>query len=134
MQVLLYRNYDIMVHIMKTFADRLREEMEFMGLSRKELAYRADVKRRALDMYLGTQCSMPPADAAVRMAKAVNVTVEYLITGETPSPKAKRNRLLALEHDLESLPQPVIDSVSTMIHTLAENEKKFTPTKSKLSE
>ena len=66
---------------METFADRLREEMEYLGITRKELAFKADVKIRALDMYLGTQGSMPPADVAVRLAKALNTNVEYLVTG-----------------------------------------------------
>ncbi|WP_022932654.1 helix-turn-helix domain-containing protein [Treponema bryantii] len=66
---------------METFADRLREEIEYLGITRKELAYKADVKIRALDMYLGTQGSMPPADVAVRIAKALNTSVEYLVTG-----------------------------------------------------
>ena len=67
---------------MESFADRLKEEIEYQGLTRKELAYKADIKVRALDMYLGTQASMPPADVAVRLAKALNVTVEYLVMGE----------------------------------------------------
>lgn len=67
---------------MGTFSDRLREEIDYLGLTRKELSYKANVKIRALDMYIGSQGSMPPADVAVRLAKALNVTVEYLVTGE----------------------------------------------------
>lgn len=63
------------------FASRLREEIEYNGLLQKELATKANVKKRALDMYLGARESMPPADVAVRLAKALGVTVEYLVTG-----------------------------------------------------
>ena len=67
------------------FATRLREETEYKGLLQKELAAKANVKKRALDMYLGSRESMPPADVAVRLAQVLGVTVEYLVTGEDPS-------------------------------------------------
>ena len=111
---------------MKTFADRLKEEMDYVGISRKELAYYADVKQRALDMYLGTQQSMPAADIAVKLAKVLHVSVEYLVTGKNSEIPSRQNRMADLERDLESLPTPIIESVSTMIHALAENEKKHT--------
>ena len=75
-------------------------------------------------MYLGTQQSMPPADVAVKLAKVLNVSVEYLVTGRNPEYHAQANKFTAIEHDLDALPQSVIESVSAMIHTLAENEKK----------
>lgn len=67
------------------FATRLREETEYKGLLQKELAAKANVKKRALDMYLGSRESMPPADVAVRLAQVLDVTVEYLVTGEDSS-------------------------------------------------
>lgn len=87
---------------MKTFAERLKEEMDYLGLTRKELAYKADVKVRALDMYLGTQGSMPPADVAVRLAKALNVTVEYLVTGTENGKNVEKNSI-QLEHLASSI-------------------------------
>lgn len=110
---------------MSSFADRLREESEYLGLSRKELAYNADIKLRALAMYLGTQGSMPPADVAVRLAKALNVTVEYLITGEN-----KPERILTspfksnIELDLERCSPKTRQFLEKTIHLFAENEKK----------
>ena len=109
---------------MPTFADRLKEEIEYLGLTRKELADRAEIKKRALDMYLGTQESMPPADVAVRIAKTLNVSVEYLVTGENSKPqKTCKNRdNSSVEKDLKMLPQNVADSITAMIHTLAARE------------
>jgi len=110
---------------MSTFANRLREEIEFLGLTRKELAYRADIKQRALDMYLGTQGSMPPADAAVRLAKALNVTVEYLVTGEN---KPERNFTTPAksktEEDLDRCSPKTRQFLEKAIQLFAENEKK----------
>ncbi len=72
------------------FRETLREELDYQGLTVKELAVKSAVAKGALDSYLGKQASMPPADAAVRIAAALGVTVEYLVNGqdnsrETPS-------------------------------------------------
>jgi len=65
-----------------TFRNTLREELDYQGLTVKELAHKSSVAKGALDSYLGKQASMPPADVAVRIASALGVTVEYLVSGE----------------------------------------------------
>ena len=67
------------------FGDKLRAEIEYSGMLQKEVASKAGIKKRALDMYIGVQKSMPPADVAVRIAKALGVTVEYLVEGSDSS-------------------------------------------------
>jgi transcriptional regulator with XRE-family HTH domain len=47
----------------------------------KELAAISGVNKRTIDNYLNTHNTIPSADAAVRIAGALGVTVEYLITG-----------------------------------------------------
>jgi transcriptional regulator with XRE-family HTH domain len=64
------------------FRKNLREELDYQGMTVKELAVKSAVAKGALDSYLGKQASMPPADAAVRIAAVLGVTVEYLITGQ----------------------------------------------------
>jgi transcriptional regulator with XRE-family HTH domain len=63
------------------FRKTLREELDYQGLTVKELALKSEVAKGALDSYLGKQASMPPADVAVRIAATLGVTVEYLING-----------------------------------------------------
>ena len=65
-----------------TFRNTLREELDYQGLTVKELAYKSSVAKGALDSYLGKQASMPPADVAVRIASTLGVTVEYLVSGD----------------------------------------------------
>jgi transcriptional regulator with XRE-family HTH domain len=64
------------------FRKMLREELDYQGLTVKELALKSKVAKGALDTYLGKQASMPPADVAVRIASALGVTVEYLVSGD----------------------------------------------------
>ena len=63
------------------FRKILRDELDYQGLTVKELAAKSQVTKGAIDSYLGKQASMPPADTAVRIASALGVTVEYLING-----------------------------------------------------
>lgn len=115
---------------MISFADRLRAEIEYQGMLQKELAFKAGIKKRALDMYLGSQSSMPPADVAVRLAKVLGVTVEYLVTGEqseTEAPQEHDKKITfdfkQVENDLNSLPIKIAYSLVNTIHTVAEFEK-----------
>jgi transcriptional regulator with XRE-family HTH domain len=67
------------------FRKTLREELDYQGMTVKELSAKSMVAKGALDTYLGKQASMPPADVAVRIASALGVTVEYLVNGHDHS-------------------------------------------------
>jgi len=90
------------------FRKTLREELDYQGLTVKELASKSTVAKGAIDSYLGKQASMPPADTAVRIAAALGVTVEYLVNGEDDSRETpalfisspKRRSLLRLFDEL----------------------------------
>ena len=107
---------------MGTFSDRLREEIDYLGLTRKELSYKANVKIRALDMYIGSQGSMPPADVAVRLAKALNVTVEYLVTGEKIKSDTICFESSQIQKDLNKISEPTRHFLEKAIHLFAEHE------------
>jgi transcriptional regulator with XRE-family HTH domain len=64
------------------FRENLKQELAFKGMLIKELAALSGVHKRAIDTYVRTPSSMPPADAAVKIARALGVTVEYLVSGE----------------------------------------------------
>lgn len=68
------------------FRDRLREQIDFLGLLDKEVAARAGISKRAIDSYVGSRGCMPSADIAVRIAQVLGVSVEYLITGKNDVP------------------------------------------------
>jgi len=108
---------------MSDFSQRLKEEIEYSGLLQKEIAEKAGIKKRALDMYLGVQASMPPADVAVKLAKALNVSVEYLVTGEKKITDPPRIQYKHVEEDLFILPQKVLLPLLDMIHNMADNER-----------
>ena len=47
----------------------------------KELAAQAGLKKHTIDNYLSIRGRMPSADVAVRIARVLGVSVEYLVTG-----------------------------------------------------
>ena len=78
------------------FKTYLRAELDFLGLTVRELGVKTGIPKKTLDCYLGARASIPPADIAVRIAQALGVSVEFLVTGQEAK-KQKRppdNRLL----------------------------------------
>jgi len=63
------------------FRENLKAELHYSGMSANELATKASVKKHTLDNYLSVRGRMPAADVAVRIARVLGVTVEYLVTG-----------------------------------------------------
>ena len=82
--------------------------MAYKNILVKELAVLSGVNRRTIDNYLRENGSVPSVDAAVRIAEALGVTVEYLITGQERQQQERANPPLSPDpriilKDLESL-------------------------------
>ena len=67
------------------FKENLKSELQYRDMTVKELASLSGVKKQTLDNYLSTPNSKPSVDAAVKIAKALQVSVEYLVTDEDSS-------------------------------------------------
>jgi len=77
------------------FKDNLRNELDYQGITVKELSVRTGIPIPTLDCYLGTRATMPSAEAAVKIARSLQVSVEYLVIGDTAregKPFNKSNR------------------------------------------
>jgi transcriptional regulator with XRE-family HTH domain len=68
------------------FKENLKSELIYTGMLVKELAAETGIKKHTLDNYLNTHNSLPNAEAAVKIARALGVTVEYLVTGSEGKP------------------------------------------------
>ena len=64
------------------FRENLKSQLDYSGMLVKELAARSGIKKKTLDSYLGNRGYTPSVEAAVSIAKALGVSVEYLVTGE----------------------------------------------------
>ena len=116
----------LFLYPMTGFSRRLRSEIDYIGLNNKEFAAKAGVKKRALDAYLGQQQSMPPADAAVKIASALGVSVEYLVTGKEYRQSIDISDYLRFRDildDLLILPDEILDAIKAMIKAAANSER-----------
>jgi len=107
------------------FKENLKAELAYKNILVKELASISGVNRRTLDNYLRETCSAPSADAAVRIARALGVTVEYLITGhekEGLNPIPLLPDLQIVLKNLESLNKRDQKIVFNLIKSLKEME------------
>jgi len=77
------------------FRENLKSQLEYSGMLVKELAAQSGVNKKTIDSYLGTRGHMPSVEAAVCIAKALGVTVEYLVTGASE----KKDRPLSSVHN-----------------------------------
>ncbi len=113
---------------MNSFRENLRNELDFKGLTVKELSAKTGIIKGTLDNYLGVRASIPPADIAVKIADALNVSVEYLVTGKSKSNSENlsensnfNSEEKSLLKDLNSVPKEMQKTFKTLIHQTAEN-------------
>jgi transcriptional regulator with XRE-family HTH domain len=64
------------------FRVNLRNELKYQGVTIKELSARTDIPISTLDCYLGTRATVPSVDSAIKIVRALRVSVEYLVIGE----------------------------------------------------
>ncbi len=111
-----------------SFSENLRNELEYQGLTVKELAYIIGMKQSTIHSYMGGHKSMPGADIAVKIAKALNVTVEYLVTEKhasiTEQECARCKKYKSVYEDLDVLPKEVLEPLKTSIKAFADAERK----------
>jgi len=60
----------------------LRIELSYQDVTIKELSARTGIPIATLDCYLGVRATVPSVDAAVKIAQALQVSVEQLVIGE----------------------------------------------------
>jgi len=68
------------------FKENLKSELSYKDMLVKELANMTGISKKTIDNYLNVRQYMPSADVAVKIAQALGVSVEYLVTGEELSP------------------------------------------------
>jgi transcriptional regulator with XRE-family HTH domain len=79
------------------FRENLKNELAYSGMLVKELSVKSGVNKHTIDKYLREDCSKPSAELAIRIADALEVSVEYLISGRTHETKK-----LPLDHDVRA--------------------------------
>jgi len=62
------------------FRENLKSELAYSGMLVKELAGKSGVPKHSIDNYLNARGQIPSVEAGVKIAQALGVSVEYLVT------------------------------------------------------
>ena len=98
-----------------SFRENLKDEMEYQGITLKELSAQTAISKGTLSNYLKENCSVPAADVAVKIAQALGVTVEYLVLGETT---AKTEQKDPIQNSLSRLSSRDREIVSDLVRII----------------
>ena len=67
------------------FKENLREELKFQDIKQKELSEKTEISINTLRNYINDHNALPNIYSAVKIAKALNTSVEKLVDGSNPT-------------------------------------------------
>ena len=103
------------------FRERLKEVMAYHDIKTQELAEKSGVNKRTIDHYLMSDSQEPSVSKAVKIAQALNVSVEYLVTGKSAGGTDSQSREMRdFMRDFSALPPRQKSAVAQLVHLLAE--------------
>lgn len=73
------------------FRENLKDELTFKDIQTKELAAKTGISLNTLNHYLVQNSASPSAENAVKIATALGVSVEYLVTGKETNSKNQKD-------------------------------------------
>lgn len=102
------------------FRDRVREEIEYKGMQIKEISAAAGINNNTFLSYIDSRGYLPNVETAVKIAKVLGVSVEYLVTGEDSNlpHDSKYTDIQEIINDLSALDKNQLLTVKKMIHGL----------------
>ena len=105
------------------FKENLRDEISYQGLMIKELAARAGLNAGSVSNYHKENSSIPSADVAVKIASALNVSVEYLVNGKSHAESEKKYspEIRKMADKLESMSSRDRKNVGALIDAICED-------------
>jgi transcriptional regulator with XRE-family HTH domain len=106
------------------FKENLKSELAYSGMLVKELAARSGVNKYSIDNYLNKRGQLPSVDAAVKIAAALGVSVEYLVTGKDRADHVQAsNKTRAVMRLTEQLSEKNRQFVLDFIQWIKEREE-----------
>lgn len=99
------------------FWENVDNELKYKNISRKELAAKIGFAVSGISLGIKNG-NCPSADVAYKIAKELNVTVEYLVTGnEKENEENKRTReIKRISQEMKQLNSHDIETISMLVH------------------
>ena len=82
------------------FKENLREQMDFLDIKPKELSQKTGISVNTLINYINNHDALPNIHSAVKIAQALNTTVEELVEGKKNRTEFKKSDLSARNNSL----------------------------------
>lgn len=102
------------------FKERLREEIEYRGLLIKEISSKVGISNSTFLSYIDARGVLPNVETGVKIAKALGVSVEYLVTGEDSVQNLRHDNIKDIIRDLMLISPSKLETVKQMIHGLVK--------------
>ena len=107
------------------FRENLKDELTYKDMQTKELASLTGISLNTLNHYLVQNATSPSVENAVKIAKALNVSVEYLVTGTMENPVEPKisysSKILHIAQKLSELNDRDFKVVDKMIELMKMN-------------
>ena len=100
------------------FWNNVKEELDYKGMSQKELSAFTDISYNTLQSWI-TKDRLPDAQDAVKIARALNVSVEKLVTGKEDISKDLNDEINSMLHDIRHLSTEDFKIARALIHRLS---------------
>ncbi|GBU28663.1 hypothetical protein R84B8_02223 [Treponema sp. R8-4-B8] len=111
------------------FKENLKSELAYKNMMIKELAAKTGISRHTLDNYFNVREHTPTLEAAIKIAQALDVSVEYLVTGkESPHsniPMKSETRNLLQNYNLLNTEDRKI--ITELVELLKKHRRKNQP-------
>lgn len=105
------------------FVDRINQLFP-KGARKSDFCHECGIQANSLSLW-ASRNTIPSADVALKIAKYLNTSVEYLVTGEAPD--SVPENILDLAYEIYALPDVyrkiVFDTVKTLKADATEREK-----------
>jgi len=104
------------------FRDNLRKAIAASGLVVKEVADASEVAKGTIDNWVAETPTTPKVTEAVKVARALKISVEELVDGTRPKGWCPPENIVAIVDDLLSLDEATLKLVAKMIHALVSEQ------------
>ncbi|MCR5290606.1 MAG: helix-turn-helix domain-containing protein [Treponema sp.] len=102
---------------MSDFWRRVDEELEYKGINRTYLAKECGFSLTNIGQGIKLG-STPSAETAVKIAKVLEVSVEYLVTGSESPKQQTSDEINSILHDLRHLSSTDLQIAKTVVHRM----------------
>lgn len=102
---------------MLAFWTNVKNELEYKLMSQKELAKKTEISYNTLQSWM-TKDRLPDASDSVRIARVLDVSVEYLVTGADSSKRRSDTEVDELIRDIRRLSSDDLSLARSVVRRL----------------